>query len=69
MVGFLQFANSLFFTTMETVIAFSDEFEIVEDPSNFVHIMDGEQTVRISMPRDILNDLVRQIYSRVDFHM
>lgn len=53
---------------METVIAFSDEFELVEDESNFVHIMDGEGTVRLSMPREILNDIVRQIHSRVDFH-
>jgi translation elongation factor P/translation initiation factor 5A len=54
---------------METVIATSDEFEFVEDDSNFVHIMDGENTVRLSIPRDILNDLVMQVYSRVDTHI
>lgn len=53
---------------MAFVIASSDEFDIVEDSSNFVHIMDGEGTVRVSMPREIMNDIVRQIHSRVDFH-
>jgi hypothetical protein len=53
---------------MAFVIASSDEFDIVEDSSNFVHIMDGEGTVRVSMPREIMDDIVRQIHSRVDFY-
>jgi hypothetical protein len=53
---------------MDTLIAFSDEFEIVQDSSDFVHIMDGEQTIRLSMPRKILDDIVSQIHSRVDYH-
>lgn len=53
----------------EFLIAWSDEFEIIQDSSDFIHIMDGEKVIRLSMPRAILNDIVAQVHSRVDFRM
>lgn len=46
---------------METVIAQSDEFTIVDDSSGFVYVMDGEESVRLTIPLDILLDLATQL--------
>ena len=45
----------------EFVIAKSDEFTVVEDSSDFVHIMDGESVVRLTMSRETLNDIASQV--------
>lgn len=48
---------------METVIASVDEFELIKDESDFVHLMDGEQTVRVSIPLNILQEIAKQVLS------
>lgn len=48
----------------ETILAESDEFAIVQDDSDFVHFMDGEGTIRLTMNRSTLDDLVSQMANR-----
>jgi len=48
---------------METVIASVDEFELIKDESDFVHIMDGEDVIRVSIPLDILQEIAKQVLS------
>lgn len=45
----------------ETIIAQSDEFRLYEDSSGFVHFVDGEDVVRLTMNRSTLDDLVSQM--------
>lgn len=52
----------------EFVIAKSDEFMIVQDSSDFVHIMDGENSIRVSIPREIMNDLCSQVLNQWSTH-
>jgi hypothetical protein len=42
------------------IIAKDDEFTVVQDSSGFVHILDGENVVRVTMNRSSWNSLVSQ---------
>jgi hypothetical protein len=48
----------------ETIIAQSDEFTIIQDDSEFVHFLDGENVIRLTMNRSTFDDLVSQMTSR-----
>lgn len=45
----------------ETILASADEFTIVQDDSEFVHIIDGEDSIRLTMNRSTLDELVNQL--------
>ena len=48
----------------ELVLAQSDEFSIEQDDSDFVHFIDGEGTIRLTINRSTLDDLVSQLANR-----
>jgi hypothetical protein len=44
-----------------TLLATSDEFTIWDNLDGFVDIVDGEQTIRVTMDKSILKKLVVQL--------
>jgi hypothetical protein len=46
----------------ETIIAQSDEFTIIQDDSEFVHFLDGENVIRLTMNRSTFDELMNQKY-------
>jgi hypothetical protein len=46
---------------MSKIIAISDEFSYELDDDEYVSIVDGENTVRVTMPLYILRDLSQQV--------
>jgi hypothetical protein len=46
---------------MTRIIAISDEFSYELEDDGFVHVVDGEQTIRVTIPLDILKDLSEQV--------
>lgn len=48
----------------DTILAQSDEFTIVQDDSEFVHVIDGEDSIRLTMDRTTLDNLVNQLLAQ-----
>ncbi len=44
------------------VLGKSDEFKLELDKDGQVHLLDGEGTVRVSMPKDTWKDLAKRTY-------
>lgn len=50
---------------MSKIIAISDEFIYELDDEEFVSILDGENTIRVTLPLCILKDLSQQVCQMV----
>ena len=51
---------------MSKIIAIADEFSYEIDDNDFVSIVDGENTVRLTLPFSVLKDLSEQVCQMIN---